>query len=299
MQNDLIDGRKDDCMSTNLNGQVNPQGQNHVRVINSLLGKQEKRLLIWLAARMPAWVVPDTLTALGIVAAVLIFLGYALTFYNKYFLWLASFGFFLHWFGDSLDGTLARYRKIERPRYGFFVDHILDTVSEAFIFIGIGLSPYVRFDLALLTLVIYLMVSIFVYLGTYVNGVFRISYAGLGPTETRLIAILANTYVFFANNPIIHLGTYSITFYDVVAILMCVVGILIFAVSSIQMASSLSKEDRTARREKALRERAARKQERAARRQAQREEYIRRKLIEREKRSQPGLPNADANQKTL
>jgi len=263
--------------------------ENHVRVINSLLGKVEKKALLWLAARMPAWVVPDTLTAVGMVASVIIFLGYALTFYHKGFLWLASFGFILNWFGDSLDGTLARYRKIERPRYGFFVDHIIDAVSEALIFIGIGLSPYVQFELALFALITYLLVSIFVYLATYVNGVFRITYGGIGPTETRVLAILANTFVFFTDNPRFQIWVFNVTFYDIVAIVLIITGTLIFAINSISLANDLSREDRAIRRVKKVQEQAARKQEKAMRkqerinrRQAQREANIRRKLAEQQ-----------------
>lgn len=263
--------------------------ENHVRVINSLLGKVEKKALIWIAARMPGWVVPDTLTAIGLAASVIIFMGYALTVYHKGFLWLASFGFILNWFGDSMDGTLARYRKIERPRYGFFVDHIMDAVSEALIFIGIGISPYVQFELALLALITYLMVSIFVYLCTYVNGVFKISYGGLGPTETRVLAIIANTIVFFTDNPRFNIFSLNLTFYDIVCVLLIFTGVLIFTINSISTANDLSREDRAARHEKRIQEKAAlkqeralRRQERAARRQLQRDINNRRKLVERQ-----------------
>ncbi len=253
--------------------------QNHTRINNTLLGGVEKRALFWMAARMPAWVVPDTLTAIGLLASFLIFVSYALTFYNKAFLWLASFGFLLQWFGDSLDGTLARYRKIERPRYGFFVDHIIDTVSEVLIFLGLGLSPFLRFDLALLALVSYLLLSTYVYLVTYVNGIFQISYARLGPTEVRVLAVLANTLVFFSANPTVHLFKngpaslqVSLTYYDLVAIFfMALVGAF-FIINTISTAINLSREDRAAARAKALQEKASRRQrlreERAARKAA-------------------------------
>ncbi len=253
------------------------QSQNHTRVIDSLLGKAEKKALLWLAPRMPGWVMPDTLTSVGLFASLLIFLGYALSFYDKNFLWLASFGFVLNWFGDSMDGTLARYRKIERPRYGFFVDHIINSVNEVFIFVGIGLSPYVRIELALFALIVYLLLSVFVYLGTYVNGVFRISYAGLSPTETRLLAVLANTFVFFANNPSFQVFAFSVTFYDIVAIVLIVTGSVIFTYNSIRMANDLSREDRIARRAKVAKERKVRRLEHMARRQTIREERARRK----------------------
>lgn len=255
--------------------------QNHTRINNTLLGSVEKKALLWLAARMPAWVVPDTLTAIGLLASVLIFFSYALTIYNRAFLWLASFAFLIQWFGDSLDGTLARYRKIERPRYGFFVDHIIDTVSEALIFLGLGLSPYLDFNLAMLALVGYLLLGTYVYLVTYVNGVFRISYARLGPTETRLLAVLANTVVFFAGNPVLHLAPrwplafqLDLTFYDLVVVVFTLLILGFFIASTITTAMSLSLEDRAAARAKAL-------QMKAARRQTLREERAMRKAAAR------------------
>lgn len=265
---------------TNNNIPVERQVQNHTRVNNTLVGRLEKKALLWLAAHMPAWVVPDTLTTIGLLASVLIFISYALTYYHRNFLWLASFGFVLQWFGDSLDGTLARYRKIERPRYGFFIDHILDTISEVLIFVGLGLSPYLRFDLALIALVGYLIASIYVYLTTYVTGVFRISYSGLGPTEIRLIAIITNTVVYFSGNPTLHLPVISwlplpvtITVFDAVAVAIILLIGYLFLASTITTARSLSRADREAHRAKKAQDRA----KRTAQRQAKREERVLRK----------------------
>lgn len=248
------------------------ESQQHTRVIATILGPAEKQALLWLAARMPPWVVPDTLTMVGLAASVIIFLGYALTMIDKAFLWLASVGFVLQWFGDSLDGTLARYRKIERPRYGFFVDHIIDTVSEGLIFLGLGISPFMRFDLALLALISYLCLSVYVYLATYVNGVFRISYARMGPTEARVLAILANTVVFFVGNLPLSFSLaglqFAVTFYDLVAIAFTALATVLFIYHSISTAMLLSREDRLAAQARRRAERAARRAEKAARRQA-------------------------------
>lgn len=231
--------------------------QNHIRINDTLLAGLEKKALLWMAEHMPAWVVPDTLTGIGLGASFLIFVSYALTFFNPAFLWLASLGFVIQWFGDSLDGTLARVRKIERPRYGFFVDHLIDTVSEVLIFIGLGLSPYLRFDLALMAMTSYMLLATYVYLVTYVNGVFRISFWRLGPTETRLLAIIANTIVFFTGNHIFYLTinslplpvlplpyTLTLTFFDVVAIGFTFLLSLFFVISAVSTAMSLSREDR-------------------------------------------------------
>jgi len=161
-----------------------------------LLGFLERPALKWLAAHLPEWVTPDILTWIGIGASVLIFISYFLTNVNPNFLWLASLGFILNWFGDSLDGTVARYRHIERPRYGFLVDHWVDAVSAVLIFVGLGLSPYVDIVAALFGVIAYLLVSIMVYLITYVTGVFTMTSAKIGPTEIRLLAIMANTAIF-------------------------------------------------------------------------------------------------------
>lgn len=256
----------------------NTSAQSHTRVINSILGSTEKKVLVWFAQRMPAWVVPDTLTLLGLFASFVIFFGYALTIYDKRFLWLASLGFILNWFGDSLDGTLARVRKIERPRYGFFVDHIIDSIDEVLVFIGLGLSPFVRFDVACMALIVYMLMSILVYLGTYVNGVFRISYGGIGPTETRLLAILANTLIFFTDNPLISLPFITITLYDALVILISVLGIALFTINATTMAINLSREDRAVHHKKVLEERANRRAERMARQQQMRDVRSARKV---------------------
>jgi archaetidylinositol phosphate synthase len=171
--------------------------EKHQRENKILLGFLERPALKWLAAHMPAWVTPDILTWIGIGASVLIFVSYSLTNVSPNYLWLAILGFILNWFGDSLDGTLARYRHIERPRYGFLIDHWIDALSAVLIFVGLGLSPYVNLVVACLAVISYLLVSIMVYLITYVTGIFTITSAYIGPTEIRLIAILLNIAMFF------------------------------------------------------------------------------------------------------
>jgi len=185
---------------------------------------------------MPAWVKPDTLTSLGIFASILIFISYSLTNISDNFLWLASLGFILNWFGDSLDGTLARYRKIERPRYGFLIDHFVDAISATLIFIGLGISPYVNFSVALIALVGYLLLSIMVYLITYVTNVFQITNLKIGPTEIRVVAILANTAMFIVGNPTFSLPYFGETsFYTlIVGVLACLMIIYFVVNTSIQ-----------------------------------------------------------------
>ena len=198
-----------------------------------LLGFIERPALQWLAAHMPDWVMPDTLTWLGIIASVLIFISYGLTNINPIFLWVASLGFILNWFGDSLDGTLARYRHIERPRYGFLIDHWVDAISAVLIFIGLGISPYVDLVVACMGVIAYLLVSIMVYLITYVTGVFQITNARIGPTEIRILAILSNTAIFFIGKKVFNLPIFGdTTLYTLIVGVLAVVMVLYFLINT-------------------------------------------------------------------
>ena len=218
--------------------------EQHSRVNRILLGPLERPALKWLAEHMPRWMTPDILTGIGFLGAVLIAVSYYLTNYNPAFLWLASFGFLVNWFGDSLDGTLARFRHIERPRYGFFLDHTLDSASETIIFIGLGLSPYVNLNLAFLALIGYLLLSIFVFISTYVSGEFKISYGSFGPTEIRAIAILANTLIFFMGNPVVGIFGRVIPLYDLLLGFITVALYTIFIVSTILRARQLNEMEK-------------------------------------------------------
>ncbi len=215
----------------------------HTRVLGSWLSPLEKPVLLWMAARLPAWMTPDVLTFIGIVGSMLILAGYCLTLVNKYFLLLASFGFALNWFGDSLDGTVARYRKIERPKYGFFVDHSVDAFNEVCIFIGVGISPYAQFTIAMLALAGYLLMSVNVFLTTYVTGEFRLSYAKLGPTEARLLAIAANLFVLLAVVPQLRVFGFEITAIDVLGLFMATVLYSSFLKQTISTGLKLEKAE--------------------------------------------------------
>ncbi len=200
--------------------------------------------MLWLAARLPAWMTPDILTFIGIAGSLLILAGYCLTLINPYFLLLASFGFVLNWFGDSLDGTLARFRHIERPKYGFFVDHSVDAINEVCIFLGVGISPYSQFPIAMLALAGYLLMSVNVFLTTYVTGEFRLSYAKLGPTEARVLAIAANLLVLFGLTPTLTLLGIKLTAIDLVALFVAVVLFVSFILTTTKTSLKLAKIDR-------------------------------------------------------
>lgn len=160
------------------------------RIQQNVLASSERRLLTWLCSRMPSWVTPDILTALGMVGALAIFVGYAASLFSVAWLWIALAGYVLQWFGDSMDGSLARYRHIERPSYGYFIDHSCDGLANFLILAGMGISPFVRLDVALVALVAYLLLSIHAFLSARVLGELKLSYLAAGPTELRLMLIV-------------------------------------------------------------------------------------------------------------
>lgn len=163
------------------------------RIQTSILNPYERKVLVWLAERMPSWVTSDMLTAVGFFGACIIATGYALSNLDIRWLWLASFGFLVNWFGDSLDGSLARVRNTQRKTYGFFIDHNVDVINETIMFVGVGISPLVNLTFMMGVLVSYLMLSVYVYIDCHLKGEMRLTYGGLGPTEFRILAVIINT----------------------------------------------------------------------------------------------------------
>ena len=176
----------------------------HVREHRSLLAAAEKRALIAIAHRLPPGINSDHLTALALVAMALAGAGYALSRWDVRALWLVVVALALNWFGDSLDGTVARVRKVERPRYGFYVDHVLDIVGATLLFSGLAVSGFMTPWIALALLIAYLLVSGEVFLATSVRGVFRMSFSGFGPTELRILLAIGTIALF--RDPHVGLG---------------------------------------------------------------------------------------------
>jgi archaetidylinositol phosphate synthase len=155
------------------------------RTNDSALGALERPALAWLAGRIPSSVQPDHLTVLALVGAVAAAAGYIASRWSLDWLWLASVGLAVHWVGDSLDGTLARVRNIQRPRYGFFVDHTSDLFAQTLIFLALGLSPCARLEIACLGLIAFLMAFVYSLICVEVHDTMRVTYFGFGPTEIR------------------------------------------------------------------------------------------------------------------
>jgi archaetidylinositol phosphate synthase len=169
-----------------------PAFESAKRVQQSMLAGVEKRALIWMAERTPAWVGSDTLTLIGFFGQVMAGVSYAMARYHRYWL-VIGIGFLaLNWFGDSLDGTLARVRQQQRPRYGFYVDHMIDSLGAVAMMGGLALSGYMHPYIAIGLLVVFLLLSIQSYLATYTMGEFHLSFFSFGPTELRILLMVGN-----------------------------------------------------------------------------------------------------------
>lgn len=183
----------------------------------SLLAPLEKKCLLWLAYRTPRWIHSDHLTLLGFLAMLLAGVSYWLARWNPLALLLVIFWLGVNWLGDSLDGTLARVRHQQRPRYGFYVDHVVDTFGVLFLLGGLALSGYMSVAVAAGLLIAYFMLCIEVYLATYTLGTFRLSMAKLSPTELRILLAVGNLVLFF--RPTVRILGESYRFYDVAGVI--------------------------------------------------------------------------------
>jgi phosphatidylglycerophosphate synthase len=183
---------------------------NAIRLQESFTAHAERRALAWLAARLPSWMNSDHLTLIGFAAMILAGGSYALARTNHLGLLLATFFLALNWFGDSLDGTLARLRNRQRPRYGFYVDHMIDTLGGFFLMGGLAISGMVDWRIALGMFVAFLMLSVEVYLAAYTLGTFRLSFAKFGPTEIRILLAIGNTALWLHPDARIPGGSYRV-----------------------------------------------------------------------------------------
>jgi len=216
------------------------QSTQAVRLTNSLTCAWEKRNLPRIARALPDWVAPDHLTALAVVAAVLIAVSFGLTHLSSWWMVAAIVGLAVHWFGDSLDGTLARVRRMERERYGYFVDHIADAGATVIVFVGFGLSPYVQLSTALFLAVSYLLLQIRAEIEAYTSRKFRLSYAWIGPTEARILLALVCTGLTFWTPPVV-IGSLTVT--DLVCLGIAAIFIATFVGCSVVEARRLAEID--------------------------------------------------------
>lgn len=167
------------------------------RIQTSVLNAAEHKILVWLAARQPRWVTSNTLTFIGFLGSLIIAAGYILSNLDIRWLWLASFGWVVNWYGDSLDGNLARFRGTGRPIYGYYLDHTMDAINEIFMFVGIGISSLLNIWIAITGLTLYLLLTLNVSMNAHLKKEFKLTYASMGPTELRIIMIIVNTLFIF------------------------------------------------------------------------------------------------------
>lgn len=214
-----------------------------IRVHDTVTGRLERRILAWFCARLPGWVTSDMLTALGVLGAALSFFCYWQAGRGSLVMWLACGGVVLNWFGDSLDGTLARHRKTERPKYGLFLDHMTDTFAMALIALGIGLSPHALLVSGMAVLLGYYAMVIMTLVSSHATGVFQISFNGLGPTEIRLFIIVCTIAAIFLPIPAFDWNGVRLTIYD--AIMLGVSGLLVLLclVETIRTLRALAVQD--------------------------------------------------------
>jgi len=214
------------------------------RVIETLTGPWEKRVLPKMARALPRWVTPDHLTLLGVLAGFLIFAGLVLVRTSRWWIMLSNAGFVIHWWADSLDGTLARVRHREREQYGYFVDHISDAFTTVLFALGLALSSLVHIGVGMSVAIGYLLMNVYAHVEAYIDRVFRISYGRLGPTEVRIICVAVTTLGAFWNP--LFLPAFGIDFRlaDVLVLSVGIGLVLIFIVSSVRTALRLDRLDR-------------------------------------------------------
>ena len=211
------------------------------RIQESFLAPLERKVLVALAKRTPAAINSDHLTALGIAANLLAGICYTLARWEPLALLGAIFCLALNWLGDSLDGTLARVRSRQRPRYGFYVDHIVDSFAALFLMGGLALSGYVHPAIAIGMLVAFLMLSIEAYLASYALATFRLSYWKFGPTEIRILLAIGNIALLF--RPVVRILGARYRLFDIGGAIAVVGMVLILIVSSAVHTAQLYREE--------------------------------------------------------
>ena len=210
---------------------------------NFLLAPFERRFLPWLAGKLPRWILPDDMTALGVLAAFGVCAAYQLSNEASAWLWAASGLLVVQWLGDSLDGTLARVRGIQRPKYGFYLDHMVDAIATAAIGIGLGLSPFMLLSIGTLIVVAYLILSINVYLESMSFGRFRLGYGYLGPTEIRCVLIALNTALALDLGLDFNILELNMTVFDAIGLAIAGVMLVLLTGRAFQNLRELAKDE--------------------------------------------------------
>ena len=203
----------------------------------------EEKAKEFICPRIPEWIGPDHLTVLGVIGALITAIGIVLGFFNRVWLVGIPIGLILNWLGDSFDGSIARYRKRTRPNYGYYIDKIVDAVVLMILSLGIGMSGFVKMEIALLFLAMYLGLMLHVDLVVHVENKAQNSFGLVGPTEIRIVGIIISIIMFFM--PINYYDIYGhlLTQYDFVLLSVAIIMFIILLVSIIKEGIKLNKED--------------------------------------------------------
>ena len=219
------------------------RGKEQQAINTAITGKAEEKAKEWICPRIPNWVSPDMLTVLGYIGMVITGLGFVFGFFNRWYILLIPFGLLVNWFGDSFDGSIARYRKKSRPKYGYYIDKIVDSVAVITLALGIGLSGFFKIEIALLFASLYLALMFHVDLVTHVQGQNRNAFGLIGPTEVRIIGALFSIYMFFSKVRYLDVYGYVVTQYDIGLFVLSVVMAAVLFVSIIKKGIELHKID--------------------------------------------------------
>jgi phosphatidylglycerophosphate synthase len=209
-----------------------------------ITAKVEEKIKDWVCPRIPSWVNSDHLTALGVVAIFIVAAGFILGSYDRIYLLLVVLGLFLNWFGDSFDGSLARYRKKTRPNYGYYIDHMVDAIVIIIFSLGLGISAFVRIDLALLFAIMYMAFMIHVELVTFVQNTFKYSFGLVGPTEMRIFGVFITIYMYLAPIEYFRLFNWHISQYDIAFLIVSILMGIVLFVSILKKGVELDREDK-------------------------------------------------------
>lgn len=215
----------------------------HKAINTGITARVEENLKTIICPRIPNWMSSDMLTVIGMIGMIISVLGYILGPQNRLFLLLVIIGMITNWFGDSFDGSIARYRNKTRPNYGYYIDHLLDAIAITILGLGLGYSEYIKLDFALFFVILYLIITEHVLLVNYVQKVFKYSIGAFGPTEIRIIACIVAIYQFFSPIQIYNFKGLIFTQYDIAITFINIVMLFMIITSAFQKAKELNKLD--------------------------------------------------------
>jgi len=213
------------------------------RIQTNFVARVERGVLEELCRRLPDWTTPNQLTAAGLGGAVLAGAAYWASVWRREFVFIACVGVVINWFGDSLDGSMARHRKAERPRFGYFLDHSVDTLSTAIILIGVGASPYAGMNAALFALVGYLLMIIHVLIRNHVTGQMQLTFLYCGPTEMRIVLVFISACAYLLGVRTVNIFNSSYSIYSILLFVAGTTFICLFVVDTMTTARRLQSDE--------------------------------------------------------